>query len=74
MHHNAAGGDVRLSHQMILRCYAVYPAAVVAKIGAVLALARCGGGRGGSTIPAGGAGEPQYVAELRIYWRILQLN
>jgi len=28
----------------------------------------------GATIPAGGAGGPQYAAELRIYWCILQLN
>jgi len=28
----------------------------------------------GGTIPAGGAGGPQYAAELRIYWYILQQN
>jgi len=32
------------------------------------------GGQRGGTIPAGGSGGPQYAAELRIYWRILQLN
>jgi len=40
--------------------------------GAVLALARWGAK--GGTIPAEGAGGPQYAAELRIYWFILQLN
>jgi len=31
------------------------------------------GGQRGTTIPAGGARGPQYAAELRIYWCILQL-